>query len=147
MSLLNQHFDEIWNGFGDLKTKLISKTPFTSIDLRQTRPKGFRLMDFEDRLKKQRGLPHNPGILRPDESEYVAVILLHSNSQKDYEFKIRSDGAIYYNIGFEYTKEPISKWVNIISRFIWSLPSNRQIQRTMEFKRELFERAEKLKLR
>jgi hypothetical protein len=147
-------FKELEDSFGNLKAvfEKASTTPFNQICCRRAYLKGQRQMTFTNMMRRQRGLPYNPGKELPDESEYVAVIILSNvncwdgtqYTVKPYEFKIREDGAIYYKIGAEYYKQPISKWVKLISRFICDLPSFgpylRQLQRTDAFKHELFSR-------
>ena len=149
--LIKLTFQELYESFGDMEDvfKKASCNPFNNITIRVAYKKGERKTTFENLLKKRRGLAYNPGILLPDESEYIAVIVLSNvncwdgtqYNVKPYEFKIREDGAIYYKIGAEYYKQPISKWVMLISRFICNLPSFgpylRQLQRTDAFKHEL----------
>jgi hypothetical protein len=150
--LVNLTLKELQESFGDLEAvfKKASVAPFNNISYRPAYMKGQRQMTFTNLVKKHRGLPYNPGKELPDESEYVAVITLshvfngygpYHHNVKPYEFKIREDGAIYYKIGAEYYKQPIAKWVKLISRFICDLPSFgpylRQMQRTEAFKHEL----------
>lgn len=149
--LIKLTFQELYESFGDMKAVFAkaSCNPFNNIAIRAAYKKGERRMTLTNMLKKRRGLAYSPGILLPDESEYIAVIVLSNvncwdgtqYTVKPYEFKIREDGAIYYKICAEYYKQPISKWVKLISRFICNLPSFgpylRQLERTDAFKHEL----------
>jgi len=149
--LVNLTYKELHESFPEMEAVFAkaSCNPFNNIAIRAAYMKGQRQMTFTNLVKKRRGLPYNPGKELPDESEYVAVITLSNvncwdgtqYTVKPYEFKIREDGAIYYKIGAEYYKQPISKWVKLISRFICNLPSIgpylRQLERTDAFKHEL----------
>jgi len=120
-----------------------SHLPFSKIEYRAAYKKGQRCTSFDNLLKKQQGLPYNPGKLLPDESEYIAVITLSaefSSSVLPYVFKVRPDGDLVYDMTFQYVKQPICKWLKLITRFVDSLPCFRQVNRTMAFKHELLQK-------
>jgi hypothetical protein len=143
---INLTYEEIANSFHILKKDFYSRpiAPFNFIEIRHPYKQGQRgLMSLSNQRRFWKGLSYVPGPLLPDETDYVAVIYVCGQNPniKQYEFKIRADGAFLRKIPFEYNSQPISKWEKFISKFIQNLPTFgqyfRQVNRVALFKEEL----------
>ena len=113
------------SSFDDLKALFgtWSTAPFTGIYFRTPNKKGDLLPLTFDQMRSliRGGLPVVRQ-LAPDESDYLGVITLSATNinGKSYVFKLRKDGSIVYQIPFEFDKQPIQKWVKLITRWFHS---------------------------
>ena len=113
------------SSFDDLKAlfRKWSTAPFTGIYFRAPYKKGEVLsFTFDQRRSLIRRRLPVVRQLAPDESEFIGVITLSAIAIKDksYVFKLRKDGSIVYQIPFEFDKQPIQKWVKLITRWFHS---------------------------
>jgi len=110
------------SSFDDLKAlfKTWSTAPFTEIYFRTPNKKGdFLPLTFDQIRSMMRSGQPVVRTLAPDESDYLGIITLIGSAAKGktYVFKLRKDGSVVYKIPFEFDKQPIQKWVKLISRW------------------------------
>lgn len=141
-------YEQLHEEFDLLKATFESgrKEPFTDIIIRRAyAPGSYQPLSLNNKRRLTKGLPIHP-TENPDESEYISVITLtgysswNTSKVRDYVFKMKDDGCFVYNIKYEYSRQPISKWIKYITRWLNSIDSFSGLRQQQRCKKIQMER-------